>query len=115
MITQDTAGRIWNCYREIEAGITLLAELEEAENEFRDDVRKGTLKDAFGHRRNYEFGVPMDSSSHRLFSVKPSLAKSVINAHIGNKRAELSEANEQARIELDAVSAPIHVESVPVS
>lgn len=106
MITQETAGRIWNCYREIDAGIGLLAELEEAEKEFRDDVRKGRLEDAFGNRRNYEFGVPMDSILHRLFSVKPSLAKSVINAHVANKRAELAEANEQARIELDAVSVP---------
>jgi hypothetical protein len=103
MITQETAGLIWNCYREIGAAVALLAELEEAEKEFRDDVRKGRLKDTFGNRRDYEFGVPMDSSSHRLFSVKPSLAKSVIAAHIANKKAELAEANEKARIELDSV------------
>jgi hypothetical protein len=37
-----------------------------------------------------------------MFDVQPRLAISVIQAHIANQQAALSEANEQARIELGA-------------
>lgn len=100
MISQETAGRIWNCYREIQAAEKLLGDMAESEKEYSDDVRAETLKDAFGRRRNLQLGVPSSDSCHRLLDVAPSLAKSVINAHIANKRSELAEANEQARIEL---------------
>lgn len=100
MITQETAGRIWNCYREIAVGEKLLEDMTESEREYDQDVRRSSLKDAFGHRRHLTLGVPSSDSSSRILDVAPSLAKSVINAHIANKRAELAEANEQARIEL---------------
>jgi hypothetical protein len=106
MITQETAGRIWNCYREIRAGEKLLEDMTKAADEYRGDVRSERIKDAFGRRNDLELGVPTGDSSHRILSVAPGLAKSVIRAHIANKRAELAEANEQARIELDAVSVP---------
>lgn len=109
MITQETAGRIWNCYREIRAGETLLADMAKAAEEYREDVRSKTIKDAFGRRGNLQLGVPMDESSHRIFNVAPALAESVIRAHIEHKRAELAEANEQARIELETVSVPCSV------
>lgn len=102
MITQKTAGRLWNCYREIHAAEKLLEDMAESERNYRDDVRAETLKDAFGRRQHLQLGVPTGESCHRLLDVAPELAKTVINAHIANKRAELAEANEQARIELDA-------------
>ena len=100
MITQETAGRLWNCYREIAAGEKLLIDLEESERKYRDDVRRETVKDAFGRRKHLTLGVPSGESSQRILDVAPGLAKSVIRAHIENKLAELAEANEQARIEL---------------
>lgn len=103
MISQETAARLWNCYREIAAGEQLLADLKSAGEEFWDDIRHKTLTDAFGRRRKLQLGVPSGDSSHRLLDVAPALAESVIRAHIANKRAELAEANEQARIELGDV------------
>lgn len=100
MITQETAGKIWNAYREIAAGEQLLKEMERAADEYREDVRRETVKDAFGRRRKLTLGVPSGDNAHRLLDVAPDLAKSVIRAHIENMRATLAEANEQARIEL---------------
>ena len=100
MITQQTAEHIWRCHREIHAAEKLLEDMAESEQRFHDDVRAETLSDAFGRQRNLQLGVPSGESSHRLFDVAPSLARSVIRAHIENKRAELVEANEQARMEI---------------
>lgn len=100
MITQETAGKIWNCYRELHASENLLKEMEENAKRYERDVRAEKLKDAFGRYGNLTLGVPSSDSSHRMFDVAPALAKSVILAHIANKKAELAEANEQARIEL---------------
>ena len=102
MISQKTAERIWGCYREIAAAEKLLADMEESEREYRDDVRAETLKDAFGRRKHLRLGVPSGDSCHTLLDVAPALAKSVIRAHVATKQAELTEANEQARIELDS-------------
>lgn len=100
MITQETAGKIWDCYREIAAGEQLLTDMEASAKEYRHDVRASSLKDAFGKRRHLQLGVPTSDSSHRILDVAPDLAKSVIHAHIANMRARLAEANEQARIEI---------------
>lgn len=100
MITQETAGRIWNCYREMHAAEKLLEEMEETAKRYERDVRAEKVKDAYGRYGNLTLGVPSGDSSHRMFEVAPALAKSVILAHIANKKAELAEANEQARIEL---------------
>ena len=100
MISQETAGKIWNAYREIAAGEKLLEDMDEAAKEYRDDVRRETVKDAFGRRKHLTLGVPSGDNSHRILDVAPDLAKSVIRAHIENMKARLAEANEQARIEL---------------
>lgn len=113
MITQETAGRIWNCYREIQAVEKLLADMKKSEEEYRHDVRCKTIQDAFGRRSQLQLGVPCGDSSHRILDVAPALAESVIRAHIANKRAELAEANEQARIELDADCTPIQPPILP--
>ena len=110
MVTQDTAARIYTAYREIEAGKKLLRDMAEAAKEERDDHRKikkvGHLKDHWGRRRDLQLHVPSGEDAHSLFNIKPELAVSVINAHIAHCEAELIEANEQARLELDIVPVP---------
>lgn len=101
MITQKTAERIWAAYREIAASEKLLANTKEVREQERLDEFAPTLQDAFGHRRHLQLGVPSGENGHRLFYVSPQLAEPVIRAHIAAKRAELAEANEQARLELD--------------
>jgi hypothetical protein len=101
MITQKTAARIWEAYREIAAAEKLLADTKEIrEKEYLDEFAP-TLQDAFGHRRHLQLGVPSGENGHRLFYVSPQLAEPVLRAHIAAKQAELAEANEQARIEMD--------------
>jgi len=102
MISQRTAGRIWECHREMLAAQKLLDDMAKSKDEFRDDVRCGTLKDAFGRRKQLQLGVPSGESSHQLFNVSLNLGESVIRAHIAERRAELAEWNEMARIELDS-------------
>lgn len=102
MITRETCAAIWAAYREIETAEKLLAEMQsERDKPFSDeDKHAPTLKDAFGRTRHLQLGIPSSGNGHRLFDVSPALAESVIRAHITNKRAELAEANECARIEL---------------
>lgn len=102
MIKRETAANIWNAYREIETAEELLKELEKEKEEAKGDFDKNapTLRDAFGRNRHFQLGVPSGGNGHQLYSVSPPLAESVIRAHIENKKAELAEANEQARIEL---------------
>lgn len=102
MINQKTAERIWHCYREIEAGEKLLFDMKTEREERYVDKMAPTLRDAFGRRQDLQLGIPSGENGHRLFSVSPLLADSVIRAHIAAKQAELVEANEQARIELDS-------------
>ena len=102
MITQETAARIWNAHREIETSKKMLEDVtKEREKQWGDfDEHAPTLRDAFGHRRHFQLGVPSGENGHRLFEVSPVLAESCIRAHIENKRRDLAEANEAARIEL---------------
>lgn len=100
MITQETAARIWNCYREIATGWKLMADMEEERRKNPDDPHAPELRDVFGRRRGLQLGVPSGASCHTLLDVGPELGVSVIRAHIAAKEAELVEANEQARIEL---------------
>lgn len=102
MITPETCSAIYAAYREIQAGEKLLTDMK-AEREragFDADKYAPTLRDAFGRVRQLQLGIPSGENAHRLFDVSPVLAESVIRAHIENKRAELVEANERARIEL---------------
>lgn len=104
-LTDATLERIWHCRREITAANKLLDDMDqirkqEEERGNRMSKIEPTLSDVFGRRRHLEMGVPSGETGHRIFQVSPRLAESVIRAHIGNKTAELTEALEQARIEL---------------
>jgi len=101
MVTKETAAMIWTAYREIDSAEKLLADMKKERNNQRADAHAPTLRDAFGRMRQLQLGIPSGENAHRLFDVSPVLAESVIRAHIDNKRAELREANERARIELD--------------
>lgn len=100
MITQETCAAIYAAHREIQAGEKLLADMKVERERAQTDKYAATLKDAFGRVRQLQLGIPSGENAHRLFDVSPVLAESVIRAHIENKRAELVEANERARIEL---------------
>jgi len=101
MITKETAARIWNCYREIETAHKLLENMDVLKKKYPHDPSAQKLKDAFGRAQDLQLGVPSGENSHRLFGVSPELGRSVIESHIAKKQAELIEANEQARIELN--------------
>jgi len=96
-ITQKTAERIWNCHREIEVGEKLIADLEKHLSEGTDP----TPLDSWGRRQQYSLGCPSGETSKTLYRVEPKLALSIIRAHVANAQAELIEATEQARIEMD--------------
>jgi hypothetical protein len=100
MITKETAALVWNAYREIDSAEKLLSGMKEIREREHLDPHAATLQDAFGRRRQLQLGIPSGENSHRLLDVSPVLAESCIKAHIENKRAELAEANERARIEL---------------
>ena len=100
MITQETCAAIYAAHREIIAGEKLLEDMKAQRERMDSDKYAPTLKDAFGRVRQLQLGIPSGENAHRLFDVSPVLAESVIRAHIENKRAELVEANERARIEL---------------
>lgn len=102
MITKETCEAIWNAYREIEVGEKLLADMKEIRDAERIDPHAPSLKDAFGRRQHLQLGIPSGENGHRLLQVSPVLGESVIRAHIENKRADLAEAQERARIELGA-------------
>ena len=101
MISKKTCERIWSCHREIAAGEKLLSDLAEVEKNSKYGGHEEKLTDAFGREKDLQLGVPSGQNGHRLFNVAPELAKAVIRAHMANKQAELVEANEQARLELN--------------
>lgn len=100
MITQETCAAIYSAHREILAGEKLLSDMKAERERAGADKYAPTLRDGFGRVRQLQLGIPSGDNAHRLFDVSPVLAESVIRAHIENKRAELVEANELARIEL---------------
>ena len=104
MITQETASRIWTCYREIEEGKKFLEELAERIKKAEDQTPldpDGKLK------TKCEFSLPLKDCGHyRLYGVNPKLSLSIVRAHIAEKERELVEANEQARIELGDSEVP---------
>ena len=103
VIEQETAARIWHCYREIDAAKKLLQDMEKKKKKYPDDPHAQLLKNAFGRGRSLQLGIPMGENGHRIFDVSPDLANAVIKSHIAAKQAELTEVNEQARIELAAL------------
>lgn len=74
--------------------------MEDVQKNNPHDPHAQHLRDAFGHKRNLQLGIPSGANSHRLFNVSLKLAESVIRSHISTKKYELIEANEHARIEL---------------
>lgn len=100
MITQETAGLIWKCYREIEAGRKLLKEMSETIAKAKRDDLPATIQDSFGRPCDLQLGVPLGPGARTLYSVAPDLAISVIRAHVANQEAELVKLNEIARTEL---------------
>lgn len=105
MITQETAALIWNAYREISAAEKLLTDMAERQK-WTQDKHAPTLKDAFGREQHLQLGIPSGENGHNLYRVSPVLAVSVIHAHIADKRRDLVEANERARIELTTGEQP---------
>lgn len=101
MITMPTLEAIYHAMREIESGKKLLADLRSDRARREREVGGRALVDAFGRERPLSLGVPSGESAHTLYRVSPHLAESVILAHIAAKEAELVEANERARIELE--------------
>ncbi len=102
-ISLETIKMLYQAYREIAAGEKLLADMTEIRKSERiDDKYAATIKDAFGSRRQLQLGIPCGNDGHRLLDVSPVLAESCIHAHIAQKRKELADANERARIELNA-------------
>lgn len=105
MITQETAANIWHAYREIETGEKLLADMKQIREREGLDKMAPTIKDAFGRPRQLQLGIPSGDNSHRILDVAPVLAESIIRAHIENKRAELKQYQEAARVELSIQAA----------
>ena len=101
MISEETIQRIWSCRREIKVGTKLLAEMKEIADQIKKDGSAERIRDAFGRERDLQLGIPMGEGSHRLLNVSPALSVYIIKAHIANKEAELIEANEMAKIELE--------------
>lgn len=104
MITKETAAQIWECYREMAAAEKLLTDIAKERKDSRHDDYQPRLSDAFGNKRLLQLGIPSGDSCHTLYGVSTDLAESVIRAHIANKKAELTNANEKARIELQETS-----------
>lgn len=98
-ITKQTAMDIALHYREIEAAEALLAEVQKALT----GTGSMDTRDAFGRQRGLQLGVPMGESSHRMFDVPYSLAKPIIEAHIGHHRAAIDILSAAAKTELDDV------------
>ena len=101
-LSQELAGKIWNCHREIKAGEGLLEELAKYAEEHPHDADKDKLRlvDAFGQRWSLQLGAPSGTNSHRLFGVHDALGVAIIKAHIATKRAELVALSEAALLEL---------------
>ena len=100
MISATTIERIWRCQREITTGKKLLEEMKKIAEETKREPYSERIRDAFGREQDLQLGVPCGKDCHRLLSVSPTLAVSIITVHIANKEAELIEANEIAKIEI---------------
>ena len=102
MITQETAGKIWQCHREIAAAKELLSN----EKIFPDDDGASWRELPVGNwtRSGFELAVPKGDCK-TLYGIRPGLAKSVIKAHLAAMEALLAELNERARLELGGGNA----------
>jgi hypothetical protein len=103
VISKSVCEQLWHCHREIEAGEKLLADVSELAEQNRlarsaNEHPKG-IKDVFGRDQFLQLGIPSGKDSHRLFQVSFDMAAPIIRTHIANKKAQLAELNEIARIE----------------
>ena len=96
MISKNTAACIAFAYSEIEAAEKLLEILDKSRSEHREP----DFRDAFGRVRGLQLGVPSGESGHRLLDVAPVLGAAIIQAHIAQKKAEITALCEKARMEL---------------
>lgn len=107
-ISMACAHRIWSAHREIETGTRLLADM-------RAEIANGNEPNPerpAGRQRNLQLGVPNQMDGHRIFNIAPTLAITVIEAHITDQKRELAIACVAARMELDgAVEQPIEASS----
>jgi len=78
----------------------VLEEMKKIAEHIRRNETAERIKDAFGQERDLQLGIPCSDSSRIMLDVSPTLAVSIITAHIATKEAEMVEANEQAKIEL---------------
>ena len=103
MISKSVCEQLWHCHREIEAGEKLLADVSELAEQNRlartNNQDEKALKDVFGRDQMLQLGIPSGENSHRLFQVSYDMAAPIIRTHIANKKAQLAELNEIARIE----------------
>jgi hypothetical protein len=102
IISIETAMRIYNAHREIEAANNLQKEIDEA-NKWSTAREKGepVHKDAFGRKRHLTLGIPAGNDSHRLLRVPPAMTPYIIKAHIAEQRKELEQACLLAEMELN--------------
>ena len=102
MISQETVESIWKCYREINTAENILRTMAELKEKHPHDPHAQDIRDVFGRGRKFQLGIPNGESGHQLMDVQPKLAESIIRAHIAAKKAEMVEANERAKIELES-------------
>jgi hypothetical protein len=108
MITKVTSEAMLAAYREIETceamlrAIELLKNMQTEPERMCADPKEPIPSESFGlfRVRQLQLGIPSGNNERLMFNVSPSLAEAVIRQHMGNKRSELVEANERARIEL---------------
>ena len=103
MLSMKTCEQMYSAYREIAVAENLLQEMNDLKEKYRDRDKNGylPLKDVFGRESNLSLGIPCGKDSQKLVDVHPILAEAIISAHINNKKAELLEINERARVEID--------------
>ena len=75
MIEQETAARIWQCYREIQAAKKLLEDMKKRKEDCPHDSHGQHLRDSFGRRQSLQLGIPSGENAHRLYDVSPELAE----------------------------------------
>lgn len=103
MITKETVEKIWSCYREIETCEELLKRLERKMTYDEGMLLPG---DTLRNLKYCQLCVSLGETLDEVFDIHPKLARSVIQAHIAEKKQDLIEANEEARIDLYDVIGP---------
>jgi hypothetical protein len=103
-IGKTTALRIAMAYQEIERGEALLTDVRKCLDERKERWPDGEtdIQDVFGqYRRSLQLGVPSGAAGHKICDLSYDLAVPIIEAHIANKRAEVSALTILARSEME--------------